>query len=230
MAVVDRFYCILVQFIYKASMDPLDQVIEANSDHSQSPYRDPPVACCGSRRINVGSMFAQEPPAQHINATANLLANAERISPYREIPNVFSEAAQQLALDSVRTDEMYHTETHGSNRTLHQQNPSENDVNNLSYNSYMSNPLAEVPQGQRLFADTPQSNSVAHGRTVHNNTQSSSHLLFNQSVHGRQGENTRNAGGRHQGRQLHGASSAPASVDGGKFFNLYNVLILLSLI
>ena len=204
-------------------MDPLEQVIEANSNYSQSPSHDTPGTYSNSRRNNVGSLFAQETPAQQINATANLLANAERLSPYRDIPNVFSEAAQQLELDSVRTNETTNTDNSNNGHNVYYQN-SENRGGSPSYNNY--NPFVQIPPQQRLFADTPGTGSAHHGNTVHHGGQSSSHILFNQSVpvhHGNSGEATRNAGGRHQGRQLQGASSAPASVDGG------NTVITLSI-
>ena len=133
-----------------------------------------------------------------MDATANLIANAERLSPYREIPNVFPEAIQHMVLDSVRTNEV-----DDSGEGANQDGPS----------NYANNPFMEIPQQQRLFTDNPSASSV------HNGQQSTSHILYNQSGqvhHGNAGEAARNPGGRVQGRQLQGASSAPASIDGGK--------------
>ena len=190
--------------MFSAPEDPLDQVALANS-----PDRPPPYDASGyhsnNRRNNIGSLFAQETFAHQVDATANLLANAERLSPYREIPNVFPEAVQQMVLDSVRTNEMDLNTGDPSERT--NQNGSDNHASN-----YSSNPFMDIPPQQRLFADNPSASSVQHGH------QSASHILFNQSVpvhHGNSEEAIRNSGGRNQGRQLQGASSAPASIDGG---------------
>ena len=137
-----------------------------------------------------------------MDATANLLANAERLSPYREIPNVFPQAIEHMVLNSVRTNEMEDSGV-GANQDASQ---------NLA-SDYTNNPFMEIPPQQRLFADNPSASSDQHGN------QSSSHLLFNQPRqmhHGNAREATRNIGGSIQGRQLQGASSAPASIDGGK--------------
>ena len=174
---------------------------------ANSPDRPPPHDASGyhrnhNRRDNVGSLFGQETSANQVDATANLIANAERLSPYREIPNMFPEAIQHMVLDSVRTNEMDDS-GEGAN-----QDGSQNYASN-----YANNPFMEIPPQQRLFTDNPSASSVHHGH------QSTSHILYNQSGqvhHGNAGEATRNPGSRVQGRQLQGASSAPASIDGGK--------------
>ena len=135
-----------------------------------------------------------------MDAAANLLANAERLSPYREIPNVFPQAIEHMVLNSVRTNEMEDSGV-GANQDASQNHACD----------YTNNPFMEIPPQQRLFADNPSASSDQHGN------QSSSHILFNQprQMH-HAGEITRNAEARIQGRQLQGASSAPASIDGGK--------------
>ena len=150
-----------------------------------------------------------------MDATANLLTNAERLSPYREIPNVFSEAVQQMALDSIRTNETSSSNGHASNGNADNGNSTVNNLNSPEINAtnYRNNPFMGIPPQQRLFGDDPGANSAQSGSH-------SSHVMFNQPVpvdHGNSGEATRTGGVRRQGRQAHGASSAPASVDGGKF-------------
>lgn len=200
MALALNIHKVCSYFNFSEPEDPLEQVVSANSP-DRSPFHNAAGYHIDSRTNNVGSLFAQETPVHQVDATANLLANAERLSPYRDIPNVFSEAVQQMALESVRTNETI-SHTRNPNERVDQNSADSHAIN------YANNPFMAIPPQQRLFADNPGANSG----------QSSSHILFNQPVpvqHGNSGELTR-IGARNQGRQVQGASSAPASINGGK--------------
>lgn len=126
---------------------------------------------------------------------------------------MFSEAVQQMALDSIRTNETSSNNGYASNENAENGNSTVNNLNSPEINAtnYRNNPFMGIPLQQRLFGDDPGANSAQSGSH-------SSHILFNQPVnvnHGNSGEITRTGGVRSQGRQIHGASSAPASVDGG---------------
>ena len=87
------------------------------------------------RQINHGSLFSND-VQNTTDATATLLSNMERLSPYREIPNVFAETAHQpMALDSVRSGDT------GGNAE---------GQRSLS----LGGAVADIPPEQRLFADS----------------------------------------------------------------------------
>ncbi|XP_060607453.1 uncharacterized protein LOC132759651 isoform X2 [Ruditapes philippinarum] len=183
----DHYMAIQSTQIERENIDPLDQVVAANSDnchtdphnqgHSYGSQGQSSNHVLQERQFNHGSIFASD-VQNSTDATATLLANMERLSPYRELPNVFAETASQpLPLDSVRSGD--------SGRNAESQR-------SLS----LGGTVPDIPPEQRLFADS--------------GTGSSSHIIFDQSQTMARGKNSGQSSLK-QRRQQQMVLSAPSS-------------------
>lgn len=169
-------------------MDLLDQVAAANHDFSaldDDIHDSHGNHVVQERHVNFGSIFSHDQPPQP-DITDTLLTNAERLSPYRAIPNIFTDVTTRQTLSEAVTSE-------DAQRNL------EDQRSNLHHGSQRSNVqygvFADVPPEQRLFA-------------------SGSHIMFDPSQQRSTGNNSEyNSNQDHQ--HIHqSVSSAPASVNG----------------
>lgn len=178
-------------FLGQENIDPLDEVAAANYDfHNYTEEQSTSQGHLNQRQPNHGSIFGQDQHQQQHNATAALLSNAERLSPYREIPNIFTESAtQQMTVESVRSDDI------NSEGIGHSQGQGQSSGSRIRP---FAEVFADIPPQQRLFGA--------------GNTESSSHIMFQQPSGNRGGNSQIN-----QGRQPTSIASAPASMNGGMY-------------
>lgn len=155
----------------RENIDPLDQVVAANNEtcnvgentQGQGQRAGSQVQSSGhvlqERQLNHGSIFSNE--TRHVpDATSTLLSNMERLSPYREMPNVFADAAShQMVLDSVRSEEV-------------------GRYNEVQRSRSLGGIVADIPPEQRLFANPGTG------------TSSSSHIIFDASQNMSRGSNS----------------------------------------
>ncbi|XP_045216191.2 uncharacterized protein LOC123566297 isoform X2 [Mercenaria mercenaria] len=141
----DHYMSIQSSQIERENIDPLDQVVAANNEHC---HADPHSQghntgaqgqssnhILQERQFNHGSIFSND-VQNSPDVTAALLSNMERLSPCREMPNVFADAAsQQLILDSVRSEDAGRNPESQRSRSL-------------------GGAVADIPPEQRLFADS----------------------------------------------------------------------------